>query len=629
MPVETRIQVRQGTTSAWNTASTATITNAVASTAPRTVTAASRTAGSNEVTITAAGATAAYAVGSSITIYGTGNATVNGTWTVTGNASTNQVKFASTATTALALTGLTGSVYATTATVGVITYTASNSFNVGDKVSVFGINPTNFDVTNATILSASSTAFTVAGSVSGDPIPTYTSGGFARSVILASGELGLDTTTGRISVGDGTTYWGDAKQLAWSNSSQTLTGTQTLYPSVGNATPLKIYAKPDRTYSLYKGEAATNGVYTYYSTALLSEVGVGERVTITGFATSGLNLSDKIIASVASDKMSFTVNTYVSISAIPAGTATATASVTEAYNTPGRTAILIRADANGTQINFYTSTSYTATLFPGDTVTVTGFNDSNLNVVRATVTSVTSGGFYVNSTAPTNTEFTSNAFAVKVEPAYYLLEAWAGGNRVAYIKRDGTLYGSVLEARGVLSTDISNFAGDNYTYGTGAYVRLVSNASGFAYGDRPSLESHAQSTSTRYHIAFSNTNGASGAPAVVGKISTNAAATSYTTSSDYRLKENVVPITSAANRVLELNPVQFNWIGHEGSAVDGFLAHEVQEVVPEAIDGVKDAVDEDGNPIYQGIDQSKLVPLLTAALQDALLRIEALEAKVN
>jgi hypothetical protein len=63
--------------------------------------------------------------------------------------------------------------------------------------------------------------------------------------------------------------------------------------------------------------------------------------------------------------------------------------------------------------------------------------------------------------------------------------------------------------------------------------------------------------------------------------------------------------------------------------VDGFLAHELAEVVPEAVTGEKDAVDDEGNPVYQGIDQSKLVPLLTAALQEALAKIDDLTARVS
>ena len=112
----------------------------------------------------------------------------------------------------------------------------------------------------------------------------------------------------------------------------------------------------------------------------------------------------------------------------------------------------------------------------------------------------------------------------------------------------------------------------------------------------------------------------------VGSISVTSTATAYNTSSDYRLKENLVPITGAVDRVNALQPRRFNFLSDPNTTVDGFVAHEVSPVVPEAISGEKDAVDEDGNPEYQGIDQSKLVPLLTAAIQELTARIEALEA---
>ena len=116
--------------------------------------------------------------------------------------------------------------------------------------------------------------------------------------------------------------------------------------------------------------------------------------------------------------------------------------------------------------------------------------------------------------------------------------------------------------------------------------------------------------------------------ATVGSISTTDVATAYNTSSDYRLKENVTPVTEGITRLQQLKPSRFNFIRNPDATVDGFLAHEVQTVVPEAISGEKDAVDDDGNPIYQGIDQSKLVPLLTAALQEAIGEIESLKARV-
>ena len=113
----------------------------------------------------------------------------------------------------------------------------------------------------------------------------------------------------------------------------------------------------------------------------------------------------------------------------------------------------------------------------------------------------------------------------------------------------------------------------------------------------------------------------------VGSIDVTTSSTSYNTSSDYRLKENVVAISDGITRLKTLKPSRFNFKVDKDTTVDGFLAHEVT-AVPEAITGTKDEVDSDNNPIYQGIDQSKLVPLLTAALQEAVAKIEVLETKV-
>jgi len=111
----------------------------------------------------------------------------------------------------------------------------------------------------------------------------------------------------------------------------------------------------------------------------------------------------------------------------------------------------------------------------------------------------------------------------------------------------------------------------------------------------------------------------------VGNITTSNTATTYNTSSDYRLKENVANLTGATARLNQLAPKRFNFIVDDTTTVDGFLAHEVQDIVPEAITGTKDEVDADGNPVYQGIDQSKLVPLLVATIKELEARITALE----
>jgi hypothetical protein len=88
-------------------------------------------------------------------------------------------------------------------------------------------------------------------------------------------------------------------------------------------------------------------------------------------------------------------------------------------------------------------------------------------------------------------------------------------------------------------------------------------------------------------------------------------------------------MTGAIARVKALAPKRFNFIADADTTVDGFLAHEAQAVVPEAVTGTHNEVDDDGNAVMQGIDQSKLVPLLTGALQEAIAKIETLETQVT
>ena len=112
---------------------------------------------------------------------------------------------------------------------------------------------------------------------------------------------------------------------------------------------------------------------------------------------------------------------------------------------------------------------------------------------------------------------------------------------------------------------------------------------------------------------------------VVGNINTNGSTTSYVTSSDYRLKENVNYSWDATTELKKLKPAKFNFKADADKTVNGFLAHEVSDIVPEAVSGEKDAVDEDGKIKPQGIDQSKLVPLMVKTIQELEARIKALE----
>lgn len=199
-----------------------------------------------------------------------------------------------------------------------------------------------------------------------------------------------------------------------------------------------------------------------------------------------------------------------------------------------------------------------------------------------------------------------------------------------------------------------------------AYVTI--NPAGFSQGSmylgaanlQPTLTVEADSVGITGHTAVKvirhNTDATSedtveffNGTSVIGSITTTNTSTAYNTSSDYRLKENVVDIENAIERVSKLKPKRFNFIGDD-KIVDGFIAHEVQEVIPEAVTGEKDGqkkrvefdieaeevvdvLDEDGNviydPVYQGIDQAKIVPLLVAAIQEQQSVIDDLKARLE
>ena len=185
--------------------------------------------------------------------------------------------------------------------------------------------------------------------------------------------------------------------------------------------------------------------------------------------------------------------------------------------------------------------------------------------------------------------------------------------------------------------------GSNNAYGLNEKVMIY----GSSTANQPTIISskEASGTASSNHFLFQNTNG------TVGSVTTSGSSTAYNTSSDYRLKENVALMSGSIDRIKQLKPSTWSW-KLDGSHGEGFIAHEAQTVVPEAVTGTKDAMrteeyevtpavlDDDSVvtkavmgtrevPDYQGIDQSKLVPLLTAALQEAITKIEDLETRIQ
>ena len=224
-----------------------------------------------------------------------------------------------------------------------------------------------------------------------------------------------------------------------------------------------------------------------------------------------------------------------------------------------------------------------------------------------------------------------------------LINLDVGGTRKAYHSTDGTDVFSY------------NVASGSYVFGTNDSERMRIDSSGNllihqSASTTPgtgnisvgaSFESLGSTVGTALHLSrsngpslFLNANAntqvarfhASGTE--VGSISVTGSATAFNTSSDYRLKENVVSLDDGITRLKQLSPKRFNFIASPEKTVDGFIAHEAQAVVPQAVSGTHNEVDDKGNAVMQQIDQSKLVPLLTAALQEAIAKIETLEAKV-
>lgn len=178
-----------------------------------------------------------------------------------------------------------------------------------------------------------------------------------------------------------------------------------------------------------------------------------------------------------------------------------------------------------------------------------------------------------------------------------------GGTGTGYIAMSGASLGgwSSNGNLSVLRSESSGYAAsfhNNYAGGGGALLARIDNTAaalaGFYYGTT-----------------------------AVGTITTNGTTTAYNTSSDYRLKTDVAPLAGALERVMALRPVQFTW-RTSGVADRGFIAHELQDIDPYAVTGEKDAVDEDGQPVYQGIDTSHLIADLAAAIQAQQTQIYAL-----
>jgi len=205
---------------------------------------------------------------------------------------------------------------------------------------------------------------------------------------------------------------------------------------------------------------------------------------------------------------------------------------------------------------------------------------------------------------------------------------------VTFIGGDGVLYGLLT---GVSTSGYAWMQAQRVDGTASAYDIVMQSAGGnllvgatsFADGSNvfriggSTISSGSSVTTTRTRLEFNSLG-----LGTVGSISTNGSATTYSTSSDYRLKNTIAPMTGALAKVALLKPCTYKW-NADGSNGEGFIAHELAEVCPDAVVGIKDAVDENGNPIHQGIDTSFLVATVVAALQEQQALIQSLKARLD
>jgi len=283
------------------------------------------------------------------------------------------------------------------------------------------------------------------------------------------------------------------------------------------------------------------------------------------------------------------------------------------------------------------STGAFTTLSASGNVTLGDASTDTLNVGNGGIVKDASGNVGIGTSSP------AVRFDVQAPSAAMRLTSTTGTNAT---------YHHIINTGGNFYLGIDNSAGGSFSvpygrvlYSGGAYPLvfftndiermridssgnlLVGTTSGSSY--KFQLDGGAGNAQrTNINTGGSTFNGFFFNSSSVGSITTNGVSTAFNTSSDYRLKENIAPMTGALSVVEQLKPCTYTWKANNLDS-QGFIAHELQEVVPECVTGEKDAVDEDGNPQYQGIDTSFLVATLTAAIQELKATVDTQAARIT
>ena len=355
-------------------------------------------------------------------------------------------------------------------------------------------------------------------------------------------------------------------------------------------------------------------------------------VVIKGAATTGVT-----ILAGASGVVAWNGSDFIEIGAIASNRTVAGNFTVNGNTTLGDSAADVTTVAGNFTVNGTALIASGTAAAPS--LTTTGDTNTGLYFPAADTVAIATGGaqqVVVNSAGNLGIGTTIAFAKLSVNGGIYA----AGGNDIQFGNVNNTNAASInsdtsdtsstlvfkTAAAGLARTEAARITSDRNLLVGLTSVPTTGNVEGTAInapyaGDNASLISAETITGSSYRIVFLNGNG------LVGSIVTGGSATAYNTSSDYRLKENIAPMTGALSVVQQLKPVTYTW-KTDGSAGQGFIAHELQSVVPECVTGEKDAVDDEGNPKYQGIDTSFLVATLTAALQEAHGLIKDLQSRV-
>jgi len=550
------------------------------------------------------------------------------------------------ATTAIPLANLDAN-FASPITLGNVAMTLSNTYT-----SIGNLTLTNVTISSASGIAANTVAYANAsgvltGSANFTFSSTVTSIGITPSTWSLAGyyaaEIGVAGNAIFSGLGDtilssNTYYNGGWKYAASSVASSLfeLNGTNA-YLKIANAgtvggaitwiTPMKVDISTYSGYSLLTLDNPTTGSIIDFNIN-------GTRTGSIFTDSTGLNLQTRtaipvIFSTNATEKMRITSAGYVGI-----GTTSPNSNLSlGAFNTTG-TSNSIRLYDDGAAITSTSNNSY-------------GFGF------------ITNGLSYTAGTSGSHQFYTANTERMRINSSGYVGIGTSSPDNLLTVGTGVRIDGANINSMSNSTGSLGLYGGTNYNSGGGIYINGQGNTNpniiGFVrqgFVESMRIDSSGNllvGTTTSYSpltvhaanggnaISTGNTSGTgaynacvflnNGFSSAVATIYVSGSTVTYNTSSDYRLKNNVAPIQNALSTVEALNPVSFTWL--DGRKDDGFLAHELQTVIPNCVIGEKDAVNEDGTPKYQQMDNSGVIPFLVASIKELSAQVTTLQAQVT